>query len=53
MNPQPLPMGPAAADLEVTGPITLHLHAELRAARQTVFHCAEYPSRLVLPVIPS
>lgn len=26
--------------------------AELRIARQTVFHSAEYPSRIVLPVIP-
>lgn len=26
--------------------------AELRIARQTVFHSSEYPSRIVLPVIP-
>ena len=26
--------------------------AELRVARQTVFHSAEYPSRLILPIIP-
>ncbi len=26
--------------------------AELRVARQTVFHAADYPSRLVLPIIP-
>ena len=25
---------------------------ELRVAHQTVFHNAEYPSRLILPVIP-
>jgi putative CocE/NonD family hydrolase len=27
--------------------------AELRVARQTVFHSSEYPSRIVIPVIPS
>lgn len=29
------------------------LDAELRVARQTVYHSGEYPSHVVLPVIPS